>query len=339
MSGIDVSMSDEEEEDDDWSSTSTPPPPFSASNPRPDVPRDAAIQALRTLILARLQHVGFHAAKQDVVDELQAITFELLESILIHANQLAQHARRTGPNLKDIVRSSEELGIGGTQQLLEEISSQNKDKLNQFPIPETTFNYTKKRKEVVENTLGSDDEEDDDALAASKRLKEVLVADFLPPLPSKHSYKQTPVFPKSSTSAPVPSPSLPLQAPSAAASAHIATLRSRLADGQVVARSLRNLVRATGGGGGGGSGTVTIVGGGAGQEEESLADVVDFERDWYQPRGVVGQGGKRRIGIIRVGAKSVRDADVPDDANVIDPNANRGGVGKGGGPKRRRWRI
>ncbi|GAA5827573.1 hypothetical protein JCM11251_001740 [Rhodosporidiobolus azoricus] len=183
-------------------------------------------------------------------------------------------------------------------------------------------------------------------------------AGWLPTLPPKHSWKQTPVYPESAAPPPIPPPiSQTQQAPSAAALQHLSTLRARLNDSQLVAASLRNLIRRTGaravapagvGGGGGGGGV-------AGEEQraqqeallQEAQDVVDYESEWYGVKEasaaalvLPGGGGKRRIRVLTVGADREEDEDGNEGEEGEKEKREQGeGSRVGGAAKRRRWLV
>ncbi|POY73086.1 hypothetical protein BMF94_3924 [Rhodotorula taiwanensis] len=193
-----------------------------------------------------------------------------------------------------------------------------------------------------------------------RREADPLKAEWLPALPPKHSWKQTPVYPESAAPPPIPPPiSQTQQAPSTAALQHLSTLRARLNDSQLVAASLRNLIRRTRASGlGAGTGTLGLVvggeqgaGGGGGGEADS-ADVVDYESEWYGARGGAGPtGAKRKIRVVTVG-RSRGPGDMLDleDEGGGEPGLSDG-LRKGGGlpgtnasrvggaVKRRRWLV
>ena len=104
-------------------------------------------------------------------------------------------------------------------------------------------------------------------------------------------------------------PTTSQQAPSSAALSHLSTLRSRLNDSQLVASSLRNLIRRTGATG------RTQEQEGGGQED----DVVDYEGEWY---GAVGGGRKRVVKVLRAGGEEEEKEE-----------------GRTGVVKRRKWRV
>ncbi|GAA5820211.1 hypothetical protein JCM3770_006062 [Rhodotorula araucariae] len=174
-----------------------------------------------------------------------------------------------------------------------------------------------------------------------------LRASWLPALPPKHSWKQTPVYPQSAPPPPLPPPiSRTQQAPSAIALAHLSTLRARLNDSQLVSSSLRNLIRRTRGAAAGGAGA-----GAAGDAAGEGADVVDYEGEWYgaSAAGGVGAGpagggggGKRRVRVLTVGGAGGSDDE--DAAREEERERARkeagvlGGGGRGAG-KRRRWLV
>ncbi|GAA5912358.1 hypothetical protein JCM6882_002570 [Rhodosporidiobolus microsporus] len=179
-------------------------------------------------------------------------------------------------------------------------------------------------------------------------------AEWLPGLPPKHSWKQTPVYPQSAAPPPIPPPiSQTQQAPSSAALQHLSTLRARLNDSQLVAASLRNLIRRTGAravapaGFGGGEGGATEEA----QQQEALLqeaqDVVDYESEWYGVKEasaaalvLPGGAGKRRIRVLTVGADRDEDDERDDEeGGKGEKKADGEGSRVGGAAKRRRWLV
>ncbi|KAK4701848.1 hypothetical protein P7C70_g4379, partial [Phenoliferia sp. Uapishka_3] len=233
---------DNSPDNSDSDSSDSPPPVFDDSNLRPDLPPATAQSALRKLVALELKAAGFDAAHPDALDDLDGILWSFFGSLLIHAHELAELGKRLKPNLKDVIRSCEELGVGGVRELTQEIKRE-----KPYDAPGTKIHYDKvpiSQSKIV--TLDSDSEDDPSLATSSSATTSALTSSFLPPLPSRHSYRQTPVFPKSSIAPPVRAPSsVVLQTPSAVALAHISTLRMRLSDSQLVAKSLRNLIRKT----------------------------------------------------------------------------------------------
>ncbi|GAA5979403.1 hypothetical protein JCM11641_005024 [Rhodosporidiobolus odoratus] len=171
-------------------------------------------------------------------------------------------------------------------------------------------------------------------------------AGWLPVLPPKHSWKQTPVYPQSAAPPPIPPPiSQTQQAPSSAALQHLSTLRARLNDSQLVAASLRNLIRRTGARNlsSSTSGAALTELGPDGQpteqsqpqQAEQDADVVDYESEWYGAKeAFAAPAGKRRIRVLTVGADKDDDEDYGQQGSE-----NQEGSRVGGAAKRRRWLV
>ncbi|GAA6021952.1 hypothetical protein JCM10207_002616 [Rhodosporidiobolus poonsookiae] len=191
-------------------------------------------------------------------------------------------------------------------------------------------------------------------------------AEWLPSLPPKHSWKQTPVYPTSAAPPSIPPPlSQTQQAPSALALQHLSTLRARLNDSQLVAESLRNLIRRTGArtlvapassaAGTGAEGkdgkdkdgkdgkdpTPTATA----QVDAQDADVVDYESEWYGAKEAFapsGGGGRRRIRVVKVGAGGEED-EFPYGGAGDEEGKGKGewmeGSRVGGAAKRRRWLV
>lgn len=280
-------------------------------------------------------------------------------------------------------------------------------------VPQLSVVYDKIREEAPGPTLASDDEpsseseaseyEDEPAPAppalplieggpapppapAAPRRKKVkqpkvkpldaLKGDFLPPLPAKHSYKQTPVrhiapllsspeleltarlheqvYPQSRIPPAIPQASTfpTQQTPSALAMRHLSTLRSRLNDSQLVASSLRNLIRKTSARATSGTEGAMILGdqqeGGATADNDN-DDVVDYEGEWYGGRG--GPGVKRSVLVMRVGEEGKVDLEGWGSGNGREEEGRDGmafmksaegwsDAGRvGGAGKRRKWRV
>ncbi|GAA5880778.1 hypothetical protein JCM3774_005745 [Rhodotorula dairenensis] len=223
----------------------------------------------------------------------------------------------------------------------------------------------KERRERERDARRRERERRRDERARVKRKRQEadpLNADWLPALPPKHSWKQTPVYPESAAPPPIPPPiSQTQQAPSAAALQHLSTLRARLNDSQLVAASLRNLIRKTrasavGSGSGSGTGPGGLGGGGGGVGEQDSADVVDYESEWYGARGLaVATGSKRKIRVVTVGQRTNQSPgdlllETHDAADGRGGNARKSGGGGllegageasrvGGAVKRRRWLV
>ncbi|GAA5895592.1 hypothetical protein JCM5296_003757 [Sporobolomyces johnsonii] len=196
-----------------------------------------------------------------------------------------------------------------------------------------------------------------------KHAGEPFTAAWLPALPPKHSWKQTPVFPESAAPPALPPPlSQTQQAPSASALQHLSTLRSRLNDSQLVASSLRNLIRRTSArpssstlltghlaDGGAGALVNVNVDAIAAAAVEQEADLVSYENEWYGANatpasaGGTGARGKRVKRVVHVGKGSGTG---DDGAELGDDERGAGGEAEqwsenrvGGASKRRRWLV
>ncbi|GAA5915258.1 uncharacterized protein JCM6883_002377 [Sporobolomyces salmoneus] len=200
-----------------------------------------------------------------------------------------------------------------------------------------------------------------------KEYGKTFEGDWMPRLPPKHSWKQTPVFPEQPPPPPIPAPvSRTVQSPSTLALSHLSTLRSRLNDSQLVASSLRNLIRRTGSAarGNGNGGTVSTMtmteltteeaANAAEVVAEQEADLISYENEWYGSNKTIqkslvrnnfaGRGGKRNVRIIKVSDRRKREG-VEEGESSGDEGEGREGregmsAGGGGGvAKRRRWLV
>ncbi|GAA5934430.1 hypothetical protein JCM1841_000919 [Sporobolomyces salmonicolor] len=195
-----------------------------------------------------------------------------------------------------------------------------------------------------------------------KQASEPFKAEWLPGLPPKHSWKQTPVFPESAAPPALPPPlSQTQQAPSAIALQHLSTLRARLNDSQLVASSLRNLIRRTSArpsallasqhpqqlANGTNLDVIAATSAAAAAAAEQGADLVSYENEWYGAMTAAGTtgGGKRVKRVVHVGLG--RGTGNDDGGELGDDERGDGGPAEaewnenrvGGASKRRRWLV
>ncbi|BGP65840.1 hypothetical protein NBRC10512_001392 [Rhodotorula toruloides] len=422
------------EDDDALSSHSSSAPlaPFTIHNPRPDLPPALPALVLRKLVAAELLSTGFEGADEEALEEVEGALYSFFGSLLSYAHQLAELGRRHVPTVADVVKGCEDLGVGGTRELLAE-ARRGRPALAE----DVQITYKGPRAPVdLGPLLPSDDEDDDpydpskdpslaspppspplppfsdddddsdaefeeigpagggdeaeakarkEAAEAKKRAKREkrerllrekderrkererrrrerqrrreanpMKAEWLPALPPKHSWKQTPVYPESAAPPPIPPPiSQTQQAPSAAALQHLSTLRARLNDSQLVAASLRNLIRRTaarslnagkdGNAAPGPDGAQMDVENQPQQQQE--ADIVNYESEWYGAKdaaSAVGANAKRRIRVLTVG-KGQDEFDEDEEAERTGRKGQNGDWNDasrvGGAAKRRRWLV
>ncbi|KAK4049894.1 hypothetical protein OIO90_005283 [Microbotryomycetes sp. JL221] len=257
-------MDDEDEEQEDQILSS-------ADGTRPSLTPIVAVEYLERLVNVELQAAGYLTADKEALEQLQGMTVVFFEALVQRAHELTEQANRTRVNLKDALEASVETGIVAYPAQMIRFAKQTRDRNDQVDVP--PIRYKRVRPPVIEKTLPSDneqDEEDDDSnlvrsngkgdQSASlpdlhqsiipkvkpRKLPEALKASFLPPLPPKHTFKQTPVYPQPAPPPLIPQPTFdPIQKPSKEAMRHLATLRARFNDSQLVSSSLRNLIRKT----------------------------------------------------------------------------------------------
>ncbi|KDE05926.1 hypothetical protein MVLG_03739 [Microbotryum lychnidis-dioicae p1A1 Lamole] len=282
------------------------------------LPPSVAANVVRRLVARELQEVGFDSAQQDALEEIEGCLFTFFGSALLLAHDLANHAQRVRPNVKDLVESCRRLGVGSEPELVHEVNRTKHRPSEEWP--KLRFQSSSKRRSSPSGPLlRFDDEGEQDerekrekefinifnstpaAIAsgivtgqtiASKRTSDAL-SDLpgLPALPNKHSFKVTPAYPTPTLSAPFVPPNLTHhpkpQEPSPLALAHLATLQSRQNDSTQVAASLRNLILRTSArpqqsifnpSAPNGSDTIGLLGNG-----EEL-DVVDYSTEWYSSK-------------------------------------------------------
>ncbi|GAA6058360.1 hypothetical protein NBRC10513_008160, partial [Rhodotorula toruloides] len=112
----------EAEDDDPLSSHSSSAPlaPFTIHNPRPDLPPALPALVLRKLVAAELLNTGLEGADEEALEEIEGALYNFFGSLLSYAHQLAELGRRHVPTVADVVKGCEDLGVGGTRELLAE---------------------------------------------------------------------------------------------------------------------------------------------------------------------------------------------------------------------------
>ncbi|KAF8985468.1 hypothetical protein BGZ46_004061 [Entomortierella lignicola] len=124
------------------------------------------------------------------------------------AHSFSEHAGRTKPNIHDLQQAFNDMNLNpASLESYVKRASNSKTPLLRGPLQETVAKVQKKKEKDVK-LLDSDiednsDSDDDEPVATTtpetKITARTIVPDHLPPFPSKHSYKRTPVFVKRPT--------------------------------------------------------------------------------------------------------------------------------------------
>ncbi|KAG0186762.1 hypothetical protein DFQ28_007330 [Apophysomyces sp. BC1034] len=153
-----------------------------------------AFTANRKVVSLLAQEAGFHSAEVSALDTMADLLGLYLERLLSTTHSYADLANRTRPNTHDLAQSLEDQGIP-LSSLLKYV-----ERFRSAPIAKVSSSLTlrteQSRKSTVEKMpqfLPSEDEEEDEDLEEATDLP-VYVPAHLPRFPSKHSFKQTPVY-------------------------------------------------------------------------------------------------------------------------------------------------
>ncbi|KAK4050254.1 hypothetical protein OIV83_003575 [Microbotryomycetes sp. JL201] len=249
----------DDEYDDDEETTSAPVP---AGDTPARLTGAIAVECLERLVNLELKAAGYATADQQALQHLHGLAVVFFEALVQRAHELTEQAARSNVNIKDAIAASVDLGVVTGPMDFIGLSDATRDRNAEAGAP--PLRYKRVRPSAVEKTLPSDDEENEQEHAKDKddveqylqqsiipkvkprKLPEALTAPYLPQLPPKHTFKQTPVYPQPAAPPTIPNPTYePRQKPSTEALRHLATLRARFNDSQMVASSLRNLIRKT----------------------------------------------------------------------------------------------
>ncbi|KAI9469317.1 Bromodomain associated-domain-containing protein [Zychaea mexicana] len=161
-----------------------------------DFARDANCKAISLIT----REAGFESIQRSALEKLSNVLELYLENLLSRTHKYAELASRTKPNYHDILRTLEESGIQLSS--FSDYMNQSRQNRHLLTIPTATEQPNKSENNV--QFLASDDEndedEDDDDNSSEKKgassqfeLPE-YVPDHLPKFPSRHSFRQTPVY-------------------------------------------------------------------------------------------------------------------------------------------------
>ncbi|KAI7856802.1 hypothetical protein BDC45DRAFT_502356 [Circinella umbellata] len=151
-----------------------------------------------------IREAGFESIQRSALENLSNVLEQYLENLLTTTHKYAELASRSKPNYHDILRSMEDYDI----QLASfgNYLKQSRQNGNLVPIPiskeerddsEKDIQFLPSDDEKDEDEEEEDDEDDDDD-SEKKGSSQIplpdYVPDYLPKFPSRHSFRQTPVY-------------------------------------------------------------------------------------------------------------------------------------------------
>ncbi|KAI1306700.1 transcription initiation factor TFIID subunit 8 [Mortierella claussenii] len=163
----------------------------------------------KKLISVLALDAGFEGITASALEALTSALENYTQQLYSIAHSFAELAGRTRPNIHDLQQAFVDMNLNpASLEAYVRKASQSKTPLLRGPLQETIAKGKKKQEKTtllldsdIEDNSDSDEEEPATTAAASgtKVTARTAVPDHLPPFPSKHSYKQTPVFVKRPT--------------------------------------------------------------------------------------------------------------------------------------------
>ncbi|KAG0054708.1 transcription initiation factor TFIID subunit 8 [Gryganskiella cystojenkinii] len=161
----------------------------------------------KKLVAVLALDAGFEGINASALESLTRVFENYTQQMYSIAHSFAELAGRTQPNIHDLQQAFTDMNLN--PESLESYvrkASYSKTPLLRGPLQETIAKtQTKKEKKTVlldsdiEDNSDSEDEDEKETPGATKVTARTIVPDHLPPFPSKHSYKQTPLFVKRPT--------------------------------------------------------------------------------------------------------------------------------------------
>ncbi|KAF7722189.1 hypothetical protein EC973_003569 [Apophysomyces ossiformis] len=141
-----------------------------------------------------VQEAGFQSAQASALDALADILGLYLERLLAITHSYADLANRSRPNTHDLAHSLADQGVAlaSLQQYVERFKNTPMAKAASSTTLRTEQSQTS-TVEYIPQFLPSEDEDEDEDLEETTELP-TYVPPHLPRFPSKHSFRQTPVY-------------------------------------------------------------------------------------------------------------------------------------------------
>ncbi|KAF9119702.1 hypothetical protein BGW39_000109 [Mortierella sp. 14UC] len=149
---------------------------------------------------------GFEGITASALESLTRVFENYTQQMYSIAHSFAELAGRTRPDINDLEQAFSDMNLRSSSlETYIKTASQSKTPLLRGPLQEIIAKPQKKKEKKtllldsdIEDNSDSDDEEDEKP-GSAKVTARTIVPDHLPAFPSKHSYKQTPVFVKRPT--------------------------------------------------------------------------------------------------------------------------------------------
>ncbi|KAF9149877.1 hypothetical protein BG015_008310 [Linnemannia schmuckeri] len=149
---------------------------------------------------------GFEGITASALESLTRVFENYTQQMYSIAHSFAELAGRTRPDIYDLEQAFSDMRLKTSAlDRYIETASQSKTPLLRGPLQEILAKPERKKEKKtllldsdIEDNSDSDEEEDEKP-GTAKVTARTIVPDHLPPFPSKHSYKQTPVFVKRPT--------------------------------------------------------------------------------------------------------------------------------------------
>ncbi|KAG0324205.1 hypothetical protein BGZ99_002085 [Dissophora globulifera] len=163
----------------------------------------------RKLVAVLAMDAGFEGITASALDALTNAFEAYTQQLYSTMHSFSELAGRTHPSMYDLLQAFSEMNVNpASLASYVRTASHSKIPLLRGPLQETIAKVQRKKEKKValldsdiEDNSESDDEEPTPSTTApgTKITARTIVPDHLPPFPSKHSYKQTPVFVKRPT--------------------------------------------------------------------------------------------------------------------------------------------
>lgn len=164
----------------------------------------ATVEATSRKIISVLAlDAGFEGITASALEALTRAFESYTQQIYSTAHSFAELGGRTRPNLHDLQQAFTDMRLNpATLASYARKASRSKTPLLRGPLQETIARTQKKKEkktvlldsDIEDNSDSDDDEPPTTSVPGLKVTARTIVPDHLPPFPSKHSYKQTPVF-------------------------------------------------------------------------------------------------------------------------------------------------
>ncbi|KAJ3509270.1 hypothetical protein NLJ89_g5312 [Agrocybe chaxingu] len=190
--------------------------------PEPAVTTEVASRAIQRLVSFELQNAGFQRAEQPTVQRLELEVSTFVQQLFQRAHEFANLANRAGAIASDLLLACEDYGMPPKElyQVKNATSRKRKRGDNEAKTRPPALIAPPSRPPSPE-LLSSDDEETTPAIPTTLRN----LPSYLPELPPKHTYLQTPASPPKKAALP--------------------SLEKKLKTAALVQDSLQNLLTAT----------------------------------------------------------------------------------------------